>query len=127
VKREEVHARYRQVLAWHRQGQSFEEIAERWGLARQRVHDLYQKALRWEAAVEPQSARLTAESSVEALHVTRGAVMGLRRRGLTSVGQVAALSDDDLLSVRNVGLGTVAAIRADLAVRYQAEPDGHDG
>lgn len=119
--REEVHARYRQVLAWHRAGCGFEEIAERWGIAPQRVHHLYAKALRWEAAVTAQSRPLTAESCVEALHLQRDIIVGLRRRGLTTVGQVVALSDEELLGVRNVGPETLAAIRRDLAGRYHAE------
>jgi DNA-directed RNA polymerase alpha subunit len=119
---EEVHARYRQVLAWHRQGHSFQEIGERWGVARQRVQDIYRNALHWEAALTAQRTRLTAESPVEALHVNQRVIVGLRRRGLTTVGQVAAMSAEDLLGVRNVGPETVAAIRADLAARSHASP-----
>jgi len=118
VRSEEKHARFQQVLEWRRQSLTFQEIGERLGLGRQRVQQIHAAALRWEATL---GERLTSASPAEALRIVRPATVGLRRRGITTVGQVATMSDAELLTVRYVGPDAVAAIRADLAARYHED------
>jgi Bacterial RNA polymerase, alpha chain C terminal domain len=59
---------------------------------------------------------------LEALPISPHAKTSLRRRGLHTVAEVLALSDAALLNLRDIGPGTVAAIRAAVAA-----PDEDDG
>jgi hypothetical protein len=117
MKREEVEARYQQVLEWRAQGVGVPEIAERLGVSPARIYPLYAKALQWSTT----HTALLPDTEITALRVDRRAIAGLQRRGITAVGHVATLSDDDLLQTRGVGPDVLAQIRADLAARYDPE------
>jgi len=118
VTREEVHARYRLVLLLSRQGRSDQEIAAQVGVTRKRLWSLRVAAQRWAAT---QAERLHGETPVDALHIREQAIHGLRRRGLLTVGDVARLSDTELLAIRGFGPQAVAELRSDLVARYQDE------
>lgn len=112
----EIEARYRQVLAWDRKGVDYRHMAEKLCLGPYRVQKILVSARRWVAS---SSEHLTATSPIEALRHRGDARAGLRRQGITTVGQVAALSDADLLRLRGIGPGVLAQLRADLSTRYE--------
>ena len=118
---EEVQARYRQVLAWREEGVNFVEIGRRLGVSNQRAHDLYRQAQQWPRTTAPASVpHLTADMPLSALPLDPRAQTALERRGVRTVGGVAALSDEELLGIRRIGVGTVQRLRADLASRYRS-------
>ena len=114
----EAQDRYRQVLACRRPGLTFGEAGERLCLTHQQTPTLSIKALRWE---QTRVAQLTAQSRVAALRPARQAVGASRRARLRSVGDVAWMSDMELLQSRSVGPATLAHLRADLATRSHQE------
>lgn len=62
-----------------------------------------------------QTPRPQPQEPIEVLNLSVRAYKCLKRQGLASVGEVASLSDEELLSIWHLGMVTLAEIRAKLA------------
>ena len=65
--------------------------------------------------IAPDLAGLAAAVSIDELHLSARAVAGLRRQGVTEVGQLAAKTADELLAIDGIGPASVDEIKAKLA------------
>lgn len=118
---ERIYARYQQVLAWRNAGATYPEIGRRLGVSPQRASELGRQARRWQQRALWSPLPLstppdyTAQTPVHVVPITPQAKGALRRTGVWTMGQVAALSDAALLRLPYIGAGTVATLRACLA------------
>jgi hypothetical protein len=119
IRQADLEAQYRQVLAWHAQGQSVSFIAATLGLPWERAYQRLRAAQRWQAQRAPV---LSAQSPLIALRISETVQAALRRAGLQTLGEVYACPEADLLAIQGVTWAVLRALRADLAARYRESP-----
>lgn len=112
-------ARGELALSLRKQGWTYIQIAERFGVCRARAHQI----------IREQEARLAKQRERDAnelaqLGLSTRAVNGLRRLKVTDIKALTSMSEEKLLSCRNIGVGTVIEIDNTLAKRGLARVDG---
>jgi hypothetical protein len=105
------------VRDWINEGLSYDELASRYNLTRERLRQIIAKIKRWEPP-PPQPAHYVSDpdpDDIAGLELSVRAANTLQRLGIQTVTQARALTAKDFLKVQNCGRKTVNDIARALA------------